>query len=220
MLAIVPLKSPERAKSRLAGVLSAWQRRTLQRELALRTITALQVTPGIERVLVISASAELRTLAGMTGAETLAQAADTGTAAAFAEALAALPGEAARVLMIAGDLPLLDPGALQALTSPADASTVLMAADRRGVGTNALVCAPGALAPCFGEDSLRRHRAAARAAGLHVRQVAHPALSLDLDVPDDLETLRRLAPDDPLLALLQDTQTLRVDRVPLALAAS
>src|SRR3546814_16144279 len=55
MWALVPLKSPERAKTRLSGMLSALQRRRLLFGLAARTIAALQATRDIDAIAVITA---------------------------------------------------------------------------------------------------------------------------------------------------------------------
>ena len=59
--ALVPLKSPDRAKSRLAGVLSPVQRTTLFFALAERVIHALRGTPGIDNVVVVTASPRSQT---------------------------------------------------------------------------------------------------------------------------------------------------------------
>jgi len=58
--------------------------------------------------------------------------------------------------------------------------------DRHGSGTNALLVSPPTLvAPAFGTDSLRTHRAAATQAGATVVELGGP-LSLDLDTTADL----------------------------------
>lgn len=198
MWAVVPLKSPERAKTRLAGCLNPAQRRQLSFELAARTIAALQATPAIDTVAVVTASAEIAAFVQARGARPLLQADDTGTASAFAAAIAQLQAlKLDRLLMIAGDLPLISPTALQALCAPCEGIDVTIVPDRHRVGTNALLCAPpDALAPCFGERSFERHLAAARAANLRVRVLEIDALALDLDEPADLEALRRCGGDD------------------------
>ena len=195
MWALVPLKSPQAAKSRLSPVLSADERRALYFVLAQRVIDALRATPGISRVIVITASDEVEAFARAQSAEVLRQPQDAGTAAAFAYALEQLqPDAQRRVLMIAGDLPLLQPGALRALLDAADdGAQVVLAPDRRGIGTNALLCSPPqAVAPVFGDDSFIRHYAAALAHGYATCVVEHEALGLDLDTPADLDELQRL----------------------------
>ena len=193
--ALVPLKSPETAKSRLATVLSPGERRALFFALAQRVIAALQATPGIERVVVVTASEEVAAFARGLEAQVLRQPADTGTAEAFVLGLEQLkPLALDRVLMIAGDLPLLQPAALQALLDAADdGAQIVLAPDRRRLGTNALLCTPPqAIEPVFGEDSFSRHYAAALARGYASCVVELEALSLDLDTPADLDEWQRL----------------------------
>jgi 2-phospho-L-lactate guanylyltransferase len=193
MWAVVPLKSPEHAKTRLAGCLSPAQRRQLLFDLAARTIDALQATPAIDAVAVVTASAEIAAFAQARGARPLLQLTETGTAAAFAAAIAQLrPLNLDRLLMIAGDLPLISAAALQTLCAPCAGIDVTIVPDRHRAGTNALLCVPpDVLAPCFGERSFQRHLAAARAANLRARILEIDALALDLDEPADLEELRR-----------------------------
>lgn len=194
MWAVVPLKSPERAKTRLAGVLSPAQRRQLLFVLGERVIRALQATRGIDEVAVVTASSGVAGFAAALGARVIMQAAETGTAAAFAAAVQALRAQAlSRLLMIAGDLPLVTAPAIEQLIAAApERPGVVVVPDRHRVGTNALLCSPpGSLAPCFGSDSFRRHLAAARAAGLQTRVLHVEALSLDLDDAEDLEELQR-----------------------------
>jgi 2-phospho-L-lactate guanylyltransferase len=67
---------------------------------------------------------------------------------------------------------------------------VIVAPDRRGRGTNALlVSPPGLIEYEFGPLSFRQHTQGARDAGarLEVCQVA--SLGLDVDTPEDLEAL-------------------------------
>lgn len=191
--AIVPLKSPERAKSRLAPVLSAEKRRRLFFDVARRVLCTLATTPEIDRVVVVTASDEVAAFSQELGAVLISQPADTGTADAFASAVEELRSlRLERLLMMAGDLPLITVEAVQELLAcGGQASGAVLVPDRRKIGTNALLSMlPHRLPPCFGEDSLRRHQLAARSGGVLVRIHESEALALDLDVPADLEHLR------------------------------
>lgn len=190
--ALVPLKSPERAKSRLAGVLSPDQRVRVFFALAERVIKSLRATPGIGRVGVVTASADIADFARSLQAEPFVQTTDAGMTAALTAGLAELRAFAPeRVLMIPGDLPLISPAALQAFLDAAhEGEGVTVVPDRRRVGTNLLLCSPPcAIAPCFGGHSFERHLAAAAAAGVAARVVNDDDLALDLDEPDDLAHL-------------------------------
>src|SRR3546814_13109340 len=90
MWALVPLKSPERAKTRLSGMLSALQRRRLLFGLAARTIAALQATRDIDAIAVITASTEVADFAQTLGTRVTVQPTEIGTAEAFTSAIDAL----------------------------------------------------------------------------------------------------------------------------------
>lgn len=191
MWAIVPLKAPSLAKSRLAAVLTPDERRAWFFDLAQRAIEALRATRGIEHVAVITADTAVARFAHQHGARVLAESRPQGTAQAFRAALAQLPSPSS-VLMMAGDLPLVSPKALSSLVEAARQYEVVIVPDRLQRGTNALACSPpDAIAPCFGEDSYARHLAAAQAAGRSVCTLPLEALALDIDVPADIEQLRR-----------------------------
>lgn len=207
MWALVPLKSPERAKTRLSGMLGPAQRRRLLFGLARRTITALQATRDIDSVAVITASAEVADFAHDLGTHVILQADESGTAAAFVAAIEELePLGLARLLMIAGDLPLISPKALELLCAPVAGNGVIVVPDRHRQGTNALLCSPPTvLTPRFGRDSFRRHLAAARSSELQARVLYSDTLSLDLDAPEDFEELRRRSAEaaDAVFMMLQ-----------------
>ena len=201
MWAVVPLKSPDEAKSRLKAVLDAAQRRELFFALARRVIGALRATPGIDVVAVVTASAEVATFARAQQVEVIRHAVDFGTASAFASAVHHLqPLRLERLLMIAGDLPLVSSEALQELLKLADAQprvqpSVVVVPDRHRLGTNALLCTPPhVIAPCFGSNSYQQHLRAAEQAGVATRILQNESfahhLALDLDVPEDLDYLR------------------------------
>ncbi len=193
MWAVVPLKAPENAKSRLAGVLNPVQRRHLVFALAERVISALQATRGIDDVAIVTASKEIAAFARRLGAQLILQTDETGTASAFAAAVQQLqPLQLRRLLMIAGDLPMVSSAAIEQVISFADTQRgVVVVPDRHRLGTNALLCTPpDVMAPCFGHDSFRSHLDAAEAVGISARVLDVQELALDLDVADDLEYLR------------------------------
>jgi len=191
--ALVPLKSSERAKSRLAEVLDAEQRRQLFFTLAKRVILALQESRNIDAVAVITSSREVAEFARSLRAMTMMQDADVGMSPALDSALHVLQTmRPARVLMVPGDLPLISAGAVDAIFN--DQTTreqVVLVPDHRHEGTNALLCSPPqVIAPCFGSSSFSRHLNAARAANIATRVLEIEELALDLDCADDLEYLR------------------------------
>jgi 2-phospho-L-lactate guanylyltransferase len=192
--AVIPAKSPDAAKARLAPALSAEERAALARRLFRSTVEAALACPALAGTIVVSASPELRALAVALGAHACpdppSHHADALNAAiAFSCARAAALGAAA-ALVLPADLPFLTPAVIMAFLDKAGNAAVAVAPDRANLGTNALLLRPPwALAPAFGPASCDRHRAAACARGLSAAIVRLPALALDLDTPADLAFL-------------------------------
>lgn len=206
--ALVPLKSSERAKSRLAEVLDAEQRRQLFFSLAERVILALNESRNVDAVAVVTSSREVAAFAKSLHAVSIMQEADVGMAPALELALQSLqsmhPG---RVLMVPGDLPLITAHAVDAVfDAQSSGDHVVLVPDRRREGTNALLCSPpNVISPCFGAASFARHLSAARVAGIATTVAEIDALALDLDCADDLDYLRQGSKD--FLAPLRSVET-------------
>lgn len=207
--AVVPLKSPEAAKSRLSGVLNAPQRLRLFYALARRVIDAATRTPGIAGVTVVTASEAVVAFAEKLGARCLRLDSDRGTAEACSRALESLPTHnVGGVLFVAGDLPLISPSALTPLVAFAEhRPLVAIAGDRRRFGTNALLCAPGRAIPLsFGSGSFAKHLAGAARLGVTAHIVDSAPLALDIDEPADLHEWHRqlVASKQPIDVELHD----------------
>lgn len=190
--AIVALKNPAEAKSRLRAHCSDDERHSLYFLMARRVLLALLAVPAIEKVLVVTASDEVEKFVRGLGASVIRQPQDLGTQSAFAHALSFIrsceTAHPARLLMISGDIPLITAAAISELLDRCRFHRgVAVIPDQRRLGTNALVCSPpDAIEPCFGDDSLRRHCSAARAGGYEVQVIESSALSLDIDDYEDL----------------------------------
>jgi 2-phospho-L-lactate/phosphoenolpyruvate guanylyltransferase len=193
--AIVPLKSPHSAKSRLSGVLDDSQRLRLFYLIARRVIEAALHTPGINGVSVVTASNAVMDFSANLGAQCLRLDHDHGTAKACSDAIEKLPSSCVqRVLFIAGDLPLISSSVLAPLVALSDQGPLIaIAGDRQRIGTNALLCTPGDVIPlCFGEGSFSRHVDGAKQLGVATHIVNSPPLALDIDEPEDLDEWHRL----------------------------
>lgn len=215
--AVVPLKSPSTAKSRLAPALDAPSRQRLMFAMARHVIRTLVRSPGIAGVAVATANAEVAACAEHEGAAVILQEHDAGTAAACRNAVTQLSAVAESVLMVSGDIPLINAGAIAELVKIGQSGPVVaIAPDRHRSGTNALLCAPPAIIPpCFGSDSFQLHVNAASVRGVHVHIVESEALALDIDSLDDLEELQRCIVADPALLPVELRNALsRGEKVP------
>lgn len=198
MWAVVPLKSPDNAKSRLAQVLAPSARRTLFFAMAEHVLRALAATPGVERILVVTSSPEVGRFADALGVQVLHQLHEAGTAQACRFALGSgLLDARAPVLFVSGDLPLASGSELGALLRRAQSvpptPAIVIAPDRHRQGTNVLWCSGvNVVTPSFGAGSFVRHIERARATQVAVAIHEATDLALDVDEAADLQYLREL----------------------------
>jgi 2-phospho-L-lactate guanylyltransferase len=177
LLAIVPFKGLNGAKTRLAAVLSPEERARLALDMLERVLDACANAASIRRTLLVTPDRGLQTEEG----DVLL---DEGTGHADAVRLA-LADQRARsgAIVVMADCPLVTSESLDALVRVARPLALVPARDG---GVNALALQdPNAFSPTFGirfEETI----AAARAAGLEPVIVEDDRLSLDVDRPEDL----------------------------------
>lgn len=195
VVAIVPVARLDDAKSRLGEVLDAEERRDLVERLIRRTVAAVVAARGIDETIVVTPDDEVRSLALELGARPVRQRGrglDGALRQARDEALAA---GAEAMVIVPIDLPRVSRDAVEALVAPLirpERPLVVLAPDRHGRGTNALVVAPpDAIELRFGPDSRDAHRRAAHDADAHYLEI-DGALALDLDTPEDLLLAERV----------------------------
>ena len=190
LFTIIPAKPFSQSKTRLSPLLSLEQRVTLSRNLFLRTV---KLVKQIGEVVVVSRDARVRQLAKQAGAWSLVEAGDTlNVAIAQAvEWVIARGGQTA--LILPTDLPLLTSTDLLEIINLGDATPcVVIAPCHRGNGTNALLLSPpNQISVAFGENSFSKHRQAALATGAEPLIYHSPTIAFDLDLPEDIEALRR-----------------------------
>ncbi|UKJ65937.1 2-phospho-L-lactate guanylyltransferase [Cellulosimicrobium cellulans] len=245
MVAVVPLRDGSSGKSRLAHVLDPASRGRLIAVLARHVVGTLLASDGVERVVVVTSdprftwralrdvvvdgSADAAHATGSDGLPLLTADADRlrivlqpadrpGLNAAvdvgreIAAEDASTDGRV-RLLVAHADLPSLTPADVAALLG--EDAPVVVAADRRGAGTNLLALDPPASAPStaelpsesgserqepraravagfrfrFGVGSLAAHVAEAERLGLRSVVVHRPGTAVDLDTVEDWDEL-------------------------------
>jgi 2-phospho-L-lactate guanylyltransferase len=192
--AILPVKAFDSAKSRLSEAVGPGYRRTLAEAMYSDVLLALRRTPSIDHIMVVTIDRTAARIAGGQGITVLDDHGHSHSDAAEQGIQAATAQGASRVLLIAGDCPLLDPDELeQLLSSPTPERSALIVADRHGTGTNGLLLSPpGSLTPAFGEGSRDRHLQLAAAQGTTAEIVSVPTLELDVDTAEDLSELHHM----------------------------
>jgi 2-phospho-L-lactate guanylyltransferase len=186
---VLPVKSLEDTKSRLAPVLSPMERAALTLAMLEDVLDASLVAPGWT-TWVVSPDEAVLEVAVARGAISVPEVeGPLETALGQTDEAAAGRGLDALAVLLP-DTPMVTPSALvRALHVP---GPVVMAAAADGIGTNLLIRRPPtAIPPCFGPDSARRHRRAAGQVGLPVVEITIPELAFDLDAPDDILTVLR-----------------------------
>ncbi len=183
---VVPVQAFDHAKSRLGAVLDPEERRDLVEHLLRGTVTAALATPGVVEVLVVSPDPEVLALAEASGARPVLQQ-SRGLNPALHEARAVATGD--RLLVLPADLPGLTASDVASVIAAGDAAgspSVVLAPDRHGRGTNALLLdPPDAIDPAFGGDSRAGHAWLAASADIAFVEVPG-ILDLDVDTPEDL----------------------------------
>lgn len=192
-LAILPIKSFDAAKQRLAGVLGSGARQALAQAMFSDVLAALRRVPGVEVIAVVTSDDQAESAARLERVHVVADRDQAGHSAAAQLGIRhAVAAGYERVLLVPGDAPLLDPAEVADLLdrSAAEGVAVAVVPDRHGTGTNGLLIAPpDCFDPSFGPGSLERHVAAARAAGLRHAVEPLPSLVHDVDTADDLADL-------------------------------
>ena len=196
---IIPAKPFGEAKTRLAAILSPAQRADLSRTLLSQT---LNVAREIAPVLVVSRSQSVLRLARRAGAEGLVEAEPTLNAAVRQGIAWAMKRQAAQVLILLADLPLLTPTDLHSLipASQPNRPEVVIAPCRRSQGTNALFLSPpDIIQPQFGLHSFAIHHGLTKQAGASIRIHRAPNLAFDLDTAEDWQDYLAVTPTFSLI---------------------
>ncbi len=188
--ALVPVKLPGHAKSRLAPALNPAERVALAGHMAHDVLGALQACPGISGIALLAADGDARDLAGQFGCRILPDDPHLDLSANLQVAAAALAADGARALVIVPtDLPTLTAADIAALLAGLGPGVTVVPAGMDG-GTNALGMAPPTAGECrFGPDSARRHLDAARQRGVEARRLDLAAFARDVDTVDDVRWL-------------------------------
>lgn len=191
--AVLPVKRFDAAKQRLAAGLDRERRRELAAAMVADVLEAIGSARAIDRTIVVTGDPIAQELASKAGAEVVPDPEDAGHVQAAQAGIARAEVEGAeRVVLLAGDCPLLEPRELDWLLTGVPERYVGIVPDRHGSGTNALLLSPpDAIIPAFGEGSRDKHIEAARRAEIPFGIEELPSIELDLDTPADVIALTR-----------------------------
>src|SRR5215207_2119941 len=182
-VAVLPVKSFDRAKQRLHAAVAGPDRAGLAAAMLGDVLAALRAVAGLAELIVVTAEPRAAAAGRAAGARVVDDPVEAGQSDAAARGVAvALQGGCGRVLLVPGDCPALDAAEVGALLDGFHDAGVVIVPDRHGTGTNALrLTPPDAIVPAFGEGSFARHAALGAGAGAVVRVALAPSLELDVD---------------------------------------
>lgn len=193
--AIVPVKPLRRGKSRLAGVLSEDERALLNFTMLSSTLRTLREVEEIEQILVVSRDPAALSLAREFKARTVQEDGQPELNTALQRATVVAQMYAAQeILILPADLPLLSANDVRkVLTHAKNPPVIVIAPDRRNDGTNALYMNPaGIIEYRYGPGSFHLHIDQAARKSIRVEICQLSTLSLDLDLPEDLDLLKQI----------------------------
>ncbi len=213
---LIPVKDLTRAKQRLAGLMSQEERTALAWALLESTFAAAAEVRNADKTAIVTLYPPAIELAEKYQFEVILeeQQISESVSVDFGSREARMRG-ATSVLRLPIDLPLIRTDDIESLlnmggTSP---STVIVPS-RDGTGTNAILRNPPDLFPShFGPGSLEKHVAEAGRTGAACTLVENYRIALDIDEPEDIQELLRVAGESRISDLLHRTGV--IDRLKL-----
>ena len=183
---LIPVNRLDRAKGRLASLLTLEERAELVRR-SLGTVLGAVEGAGLEAV-VLTSDAGVRAAVPPSVRVLEEDGELRGLSAQLESAAERLALD--ELLILHADLPLATAEALHNLVAQAPPSPSATLVRPEDGGTNAMLLRPPGRFPlAYGKSSGDLHEAAARKAGMAVRRAEAPGLSLDLDTPADVRAL-------------------------------
>src|SRR5207302_10968800 len=202
IFAVLPVKSPQNAKQRLSGFLSAGQRETLARILYKQTLASLCQANGIDRVAVVTSDSEVAEHARRSGTLVFDENEQVShSVSADAACLRAIQLGATTVLLVPIAVPLVTPADFSRLAAAArparpagpkagSQARLIVVPSADGTGTNALArTPPDVIESRFGPGSCRAHLDQALSKNIHSEILPLPGLMFDIDTPEDVAEL-------------------------------
>ena len=187
---LVPIKTLDHGKSRLAPLLSNAQRRGVSQAMLHDVLTQLRRAATVDRFGVVTSDQRLLDFARELGADAIDEGRPRGLNGAVEIGTGfCLDLGATAQLVLLSDLPLVTSEDVDLLfCETTDAPGVLLVTCKENEGTNALLRTPPQVIPtCFGGPSLAAHQDRARKDVVPCRVIEAPHVAFDIDSVDDLK---------------------------------
>lgn len=189
---VIPVKPLNRAKSRLAGVLSATQRVEFALMMYQHVLSLAIQLKAVSGILVISRDSKVLSIAREQGVRTIQETKNSALNPALQRATEVVKlWRANSVLVLPVDLPFITLDDIHQMLEMGRTSEdcIVIATDYEKDGTNALlVRPPGLIEYSYGDGSFARHVAMAREKRASVHVYQSDTIAIDVDTPEDLES--------------------------------
>jgi 2-phospho-L-lactate guanylyltransferase len=190
--ALIPVKSLDQAKSRLATHLTQAQRATLVLDMLRHVLCILQASNILDRISVVSPDRRVLEQTQAWGAHAHVEEKTGHNPALTAAATRELAEGTTALLTISADLPLLQVTDIHSMVEQSKCSAVVLAPSQDQTGTNALLVRPPLALPyTFGPGSLQSYLSESRIRQLSSCLYTSIGLGFDIDTVDDLVTFRQ-----------------------------
>lgn len=190
--ALVPAKSLDQAKGRLASLLSEDERRRLALAMLEDVARALQAVPSIDAITVISPDDEVLAKARDLGAEGMEEPSSVrGINQALTHGMGALAAEGVDTLLIVlADVPAIAPADIESVLAGMPEGNGVVICPSSARGTSILALRPPDVIPFrFGQNSFAAHKREVMARGIKATVARIDSVANDIDEPDDLREL-------------------------------
>jgi 2-phospho-L-lactate/phosphoenolpyruvate guanylyltransferase len=190
--ALVPVKSLDEAKSRLATYLTHTQRAALMLDMLHHVVCVLRQNVTLTSINVVSSDERVLTQADAWGATALLEERAGHNPALSAAASRLLATGTDALLTISADLPLLQPQHIQDMIEQSKSYDIVLAASQDGTGTNSILVRPPLVVPyVFGINSFQHYQQEAQQRYLTTTRYMSPGTALDIDTIDDITALQQ-----------------------------
>lgn len=207
VVAIVPVKNFERAKSRLASLLTVKERIKLSELFLDNTLNTLTKTPVISQAVIVSSDKRAEEIVKKYDAIFLGEKKDQGVNAAVALADTYISEYAVGAsIVIPQDLPLLLPEDIECICTAAQKHErcVVICPSSRFDGSNALLRRPPLLMKThYDNDSYNIHIKNAKASNASIKIIHIKRIMIDIDTIEDIVKLNEFSYTNKVVTFLK-----------------
>jgi len=192
ILAILPVKNLNQAKSRLSHEMNQQQRESLTFNLLGRTLGILKSSECIDDILMVSRDVKIRSMAEMENVLFLEEQGTDLNQALEQATRWSIEQHYSAILILPLDIPFLTKEDIDSITKMGNEKReiVIIAPDREMKGTNALlVKPPGILQYQFGLESFRRHWQQAQDKHIENKIYYSTKIGFDVDSPSHYRSM-------------------------------